>query len=144
MPSNRRWTLQRYTACLPRRYEIIMHWFRIGHTYMTHGYLLKSDSPPQCNVCQKNTQLSAYCCIVRHECNSCEYFTLAASHACSVELIHVASLILSKKFVFIAKLDSNISFSALFYSKMCVLLASHYFIIISDTVRPITELSFFT
>ena len=32
---------------LPRRDEIIIHRLRIGHTYLTHGYLLKRDSPPQ-------------------------------------------------------------------------------------------------
>ena len=41
---------------LPRRDEIIIHRLRIGHTFLTHGYLLKSDSPPECNACQ--TQLS--------------------------------------------------------------------------------------
>ena len=41
---------------LPRRDEIIIHRLRIGHTFLTHGYLLKRDSPPQCSACQ--TQLT--------------------------------------------------------------------------------------
>ena len=41
---------------LPRRDEIIIHLLRIGHTFLTHGYLLKRDSPPQCSACQ--TQLT--------------------------------------------------------------------------------------
>ena len=36
---------------LPRRDEIIIHRLRIGHTFLTHGYLLKRDSPPQCSAC---------------------------------------------------------------------------------------------
>ena len=41
---------------LPRRDEIIIHRLRIGHTFLTHGYLLKRHSPPQCCACQ--TQLT--------------------------------------------------------------------------------------
>ena len=41
---------------LPSRDEIIIHRLRIGHTFLTHGYLLKRDSPPQCGACQ--TQLT--------------------------------------------------------------------------------------
>ena len=41
---------------LPRRDEIIIHRLRIGHTFLTHGYLLKRDSSPQCSACQ--TQLT--------------------------------------------------------------------------------------
>jgi len=41
---------------LPRRDEIIIHRLRIGYTFLTHGYLLKKDSPPQCSACQ--TQLT--------------------------------------------------------------------------------------
>ena len=41
---------------LPRRDEIIIHGLRIGYTFLTHGYLLERDSPPQCSACQ--TQLT--------------------------------------------------------------------------------------
>ena len=37
---------------LSRRDEIIIHRLRIGHTFLTHGHLLKGDSPPYCNACQ--------------------------------------------------------------------------------------------
>ena len=37
---------------LPRRDEIIIHRLRIGHTYLTHGHLLRGESPPQCPSCQ--------------------------------------------------------------------------------------------
>ena len=41
---------------LPRHDEIIIHRLRIGHTFLTHGHLLKRDNPPQCSACQ--TQLT--------------------------------------------------------------------------------------
>ena len=41
---------------LPCRDEIIIHRLRIGHTLLTHGHLLKRDSPPHCCACQ--TQLT--------------------------------------------------------------------------------------
>ena len=36
--------------------EVIIHRLHIGHTFLTHGHLLKRDSQPQCSVCQ--TQLT--------------------------------------------------------------------------------------
>jgi len=30
---------------LPRRNEIIIHRLRIGHTYLTHGHLLRGETP---------------------------------------------------------------------------------------------------
>ena len=52
-----------YRRC--RKDEVVLCRARIGHTYMTHSYILKKDPPPQCEHCQ---------CIltVRHilvECN---------------------------------------------------------------------------
>ena len=52
-----------YWRC--RKDEVVLCRARIGHTYMTHSYILKKDPPPQCEHCQ---------CIltVRHvlvECN---------------------------------------------------------------------------
>lgn len=37
---------------LPRRDEIIIHRLRVGHTYLTHSYLLYKENPPECDVCQ--------------------------------------------------------------------------------------------
>jgi ribonuclease HI len=37
---------------LPRRDEILIHRLRVGHTHMTHSYLLKKELPPQCAHCQ--------------------------------------------------------------------------------------------
>jgi len=42
------------TSCyrLPRRDEIIIHRLRIGHTYLTHGHLLRGEPLPRCSPCQ--------------------------------------------------------------------------------------------
>ena len=37
---------------LPRRDELIIHRLRIGHTHLTHGFLLKREVPPECIGCQ--------------------------------------------------------------------------------------------
>ena len=46
-------TVNKYNSYrLPRRDEIIIHRLRIGHIHLTHGHLLKRESPPQCGSCQ--------------------------------------------------------------------------------------------
>ena len=37
-----------------RREEIILARLRIGHTYVTHSYLLKGEEEPQCNACNES------------------------------------------------------------------------------------------
>jgi ribonuclease HI len=37
---------------LPRRDELIIHRLRIGHTHLTHAFLLKKEDPPECIGCQ--------------------------------------------------------------------------------------------
>jgi ribonuclease HI len=37
---------------LPRRDELLIHRLRIGHTHLTHAYLLKRENPPECTPCQ--------------------------------------------------------------------------------------------
>jgi len=37
---------------LPRQDEIIIHRLRIGHTYLTHGHLLRGEAHPRCLACQ--------------------------------------------------------------------------------------------
>ena len=39
-----------------RREEIVLARLRIGHTYLTHSYLLRGEPPPECTSCQ--TQLT--------------------------------------------------------------------------------------
>jgi ribonuclease HI len=36
---------------LPRRDEILVHRLRVGHTYLTHSYLLHKENPPECDTC---------------------------------------------------------------------------------------------
>jgi len=40
------------TYRLPRRDECIIHRLRIGHTYFTHGFLLRKEDPPEGIACQ--------------------------------------------------------------------------------------------
>lgn len=37
---------------LPRRDEVLIHRLRMGHTYLTHSYLLHRENPPECDVCR--------------------------------------------------------------------------------------------
>ena len=39
-----------YRQC--RKDEVVLCRARIGHTYMTHSYILNKDPPPQCERCQ--------------------------------------------------------------------------------------------
>jgi hypothetical protein len=34
---------------LPRRDKILIHRLRVGHTYLTHSYLLRRETPPECD-----------------------------------------------------------------------------------------------
>ena len=36
-----------------RREEVVLSRLRIGHTYITHGYLLRRDDPPFCHACNQ-------------------------------------------------------------------------------------------
>ena len=35
-----------------RRDEVVLHRARIGHTHLTHCFLLKAEEQPQCDACQ--------------------------------------------------------------------------------------------
>ena len=54
-----------YRRC--RKDEIVLRRAHIGHTHLTHSYILKKDPPPQCEHCQ---------CIlsVRHSLVECNHF----------------------------------------------------------------------
>ena len=39
-----------------RRGDVVLTRMRIGHTHLTHGYLMSKDHPPMCDLC--NVQLS--------------------------------------------------------------------------------------
>ena len=36
----------------PRNDEVVIHRLRLGHTHITHSYLLKREQPPVCDSCQ--------------------------------------------------------------------------------------------
>jgi hypothetical protein len=36
---------------LPRRDEILIHRLHVRHTYLTHSYILRRDTPPECEYC---------------------------------------------------------------------------------------------
>ena len=54
-----------YRRC--RKDEVVLCRSRLGHTYLTHSYILRNDPPPQCEHCQ---------CIltVRHILAECNHF----------------------------------------------------------------------
>ena len=54
-----------YRRC--RKDEVVLCRARIGHTHLTHSYILRKDLPPQCEYCQ---------CIltVRHILVECNHF----------------------------------------------------------------------
>jgi ribonuclease HI len=40
-----------FKGIIKRRDEVVLHRVRIGHTHLTHCYLLKAEEQPQCNSC---------------------------------------------------------------------------------------------
>ena len=55
-----------YRRC--RKDEVVLCRARIGHTHLTHSYILKKDPPPLCEHCQCNLT-------VRHILVECNHFT---------------------------------------------------------------------
>lgn len=53
---------------LPRRDERLIHRLRLGHTYLTHSFILKREQPPQCTHCQ-------VALTVQHILIDCTHFT---------------------------------------------------------------------
>ena len=39
-------------SCLSRRDTVLLNRLRIGHTRLTHSYLLSGDDLPECGTCQ--------------------------------------------------------------------------------------------
>ena len=40
-----------HVRSLSRRDAVIIHWLRIGHTRLTHSYLLSGTDQPECSAC---------------------------------------------------------------------------------------------
>jgi len=68
---------------LPRRDENIIHRLRIGHTYLTHGQLLRGETPPRCLACQMDLT-------VEHVLLHCVSFTNASDNFFCVTLISMS------------------------------------------------------
>jgi hypothetical protein len=51
---------------LPCRDDILIHRLRVGHTYLTHSYLLRHETPPECDVCRVRLT-------VEHLLSCCKY-----------------------------------------------------------------------
>ena len=45
-------------GCKKRRDDVIISRLRLGHTKLTHSYLMENRPPPICNMCSSNSQLS--------------------------------------------------------------------------------------
>jgi len=69
------------TFRLPRRDEIIIHRLRIGYTYLTHGHLLRGETPPQCLACQVDLTVEHvlfHCVSFAHTRDNCFCVTLTS------------------------------------------------------------------
>ena len=67
---------------LTRRDEVVIHRLRVGHSHLTHSYLLKKELPPVCDGC--GTSLT-----VEHMIIGCSKYTSQRrkffDNCCSVE-----------------------------------------------------------
>jgi len=70
---------------LPQRDEIIIHRLRIGHTYLTHGHLLRAETPSRCLACQVDLT-------VEHVLLHCVSFTNARDNLFCVTLTSMSEL----------------------------------------------------
>jgi len=70
---------------LPRRNEIIIHRLRIGHTYLTHGHLLRGETHPRCLACQVDLT-------VEHVLLHCVSFTNARDNCFCLTLTSMSEL----------------------------------------------------
>ena len=59
---------------LPRRDEIIIHRLRIGHSFLTHGHILRGEPCPRCSACDVDLT-------VEHILLNCVSFSIARDHS---------------------------------------------------------------
>ena len=59
---------------LKRKDEVIIHRIRIGHTRLTHSYLMENGPVPECRKCDANAVLS-----VRHILIECLHYAIVRS-----------------------------------------------------------------
>ena len=70
---------------LPRRDEIIIHRRRIGHSFLTHGYLLRRETCPRCSACDVDLT-------VEHVVLHCVSFAIARDHSFNTTVTTLSEL----------------------------------------------------
>ena len=70
---------------LPRRDEIIIHRLRIGHSFLTHGHLLRGETCPRCSACDVDLT-------VEHILLHCISFAIARDHSFEVTVTTLSEL----------------------------------------------------
>jgi len=71
-----------------RNYEIIIHRLKIGHTYLTHGHLLRRETLPWCLACQVELTVELillHCVSFTNACD--DFFWVIASKVASHSII---------------------------------------------------------
>jgi len=68
---------------MPRKNKLILNRLLIGHTHLTHSYLLNKEQPPNCNYCKSLLT-------VEHILTSCSaYKNISEKHYSNSQLPHV-------------------------------------------------------
>ena len=70
---------------LPRRDEIIIHKLRIGHSFLTHGHLLRGEICPRCSAC--DVELT-----VKHILLHCVSFAIARDNSFNMTVTTLSEL----------------------------------------------------
>ena len=107
-------------TCLSQRDTVLLNRLRIGHTRLTHSYLLSGDDLPDCGTCQCPLT-------VKHILVECVDLKdvrnlLLPLKIYLIVLKHIKSLILLKKLVFISNFNVFILMLFVFYSSLLALI----------------------
>ena len=107
-------------TCLSGRDTVLLNRLRIGHTRLTHSYILSGDDLPECGTCQ--CPLTVNVLILKmYEINT---LLLLPLKIYLIVLKHIKSLILLKKLVFISNFNVFILMFVVcfFYSSLIALI----------------------
>ena len=68
-----------YKSSLSRRYAVLINRLRIGHTRLTHCYLLSGDDQPVCSACQSPLTVKHFLIeCVNFACYRSRYFSASS------------------------------------------------------------------
>ena len=86
--------------------SVTLYRLRIGHTRLTHSYLLSSDDLPECGTCQCPLTVKHILieCVDLKDVRN-KRFVVSSIKDSLIILKHIKSLILSKKLVFISNFN---------------------------------------